>query len=386
MKSTKPAVTIICQDFYPIEGGLTTWVYNLALELTKLDHEVEVLTRRWKDLESDDSKYPFSVHRLPTEKWKNRKNFRIYRYLKKISQNNKPTVIICGNWKMGVPVRWFNIWHRRKKFPYIVCIHGMDVYEFRRLNRNLLRKTINDANLVITGSIHVREKIIELHNYRRKISIVHYGVDINRFKPMDIPTDLFEKYNIPINKKILLSVSRLVERKGFDNVIRTLPQVIDKFDDFLYVIGGRGKDERRLRNLTHEFGVEEHVRFIGFVHDDDLPGIYNISDVFIMPSREINGNIEGFGIAYLEANACKKPVIGGNSGGIPDAVEDGVSGILVNPESLSEIANAIIKLFSDEILYAKLSHDGFRRVYERFLWHMIAEKHSEHIMKIIEQL
>ncbi len=377
-------IKIITQDFFPIEGGITTWVYRLALNLRKLDNSVEIITREWSGREYNDAQYPFPVHRLPDENWKSRKYFRIYKYLQKIADGKEPPVFICANWKMAIPLWWFNsLRSAKKKFPFIIIVHGLDAFERRSFNEWMMRKTLNSASYVVSGARNVAQIVSDEHGYSREIPIINYGVDTDIFKPMNVEREFFEKYKIPQDKKILLSLGRLVERKGFDNVLKSLPAVIEKFDNFIYLIAGRGRYEPELRKIADKSDLSDKVKFLGFVPDEDVPKMYNIADVFAMPSREIGTDIEGFGITYLEANACKKPVIAGDSGGVPDAVENGLNGILIPPEDIGAIADAIIKLLTDEIFAKKLGEQGYERVHEKFLWSMTAEKFLNLIEKIV---
>ena len=130
-----------------------------------------------------------------------------------------------------------------------------------------------------------------------------------------------------------------------------------------------------LENLVAELALQKHVRFLGFVPDATLIDWYNAADIFIMPSRLGTGTdrgVEGFGIVYLEANACNTPVIGGRSGGVPDAVEDGLSGLLVDPQSPQDIADAIAKLLADPAYGRRLGEQGRSRVLKRFTGPILA--------------
>ncbi|MCD6418950.1 glycosyltransferase family 4 protein [bacterium] len=368
-------IKIITQDFFPIEGGITTWVHHLALELQRLGASVEVITRYWHGRTYDDSIFPYEVVRLNDGRWKSRKYQRIYNYISSVAERDEKFSAICANWKMAVPMWWYNSLRTKKeKIPYIIMVHGLDAFESRMFNRWMMRRVLNGADFVVSGAKNVAQIIRREHRYSPEIPIIHCGVDVNIFKPMSIEAEFFEKYKIPRDRKIVLSLGRLVPRKGFDNVIRALPIIEKQVSNFMHIIAGRGKYEKYLKNLAEEIGVSDRVKFVGFVPDEDVPKFFNIADVFAMPSREIGTDIEGFGITYLEANACGKPVVAGNSGGVPDAVEDGVNGLLVPPEDVKKIADAITKFLVDENFARKIGKKGFERVHSNFLWSMTAEK------------
>ena len=159
-------------------------------------------------------------------------------------------------------------------------------------------------------------------------------------------------------KIILLQVGRLVKRKGVDKVLEALPEVLKECKDLVYVVVGNGPEcsniELRIKNLE----LSNYVILIADASDEDVQAWYELCDIFIMPARDIDGDVEGFGIVYLEANAYGKPVIAGDSGGVRDAVKPDLNGLLVNPESTTEIRDAILKLCKDEFLRRRLGQQG----------------------------
>jgi phosphatidylinositol alpha-1,6-mannosyltransferase len=170
-------------------------------------------------------------------------------------------------------------------------------------------------------------------------------------------------------KKVILSVGRLAKRKGFDMVIKALPLVLEKVPSAVLVSCGQGELAAQLKKMVKDYNLDEHVIFTGFIPHAELPQYYNLCDVFIMPSREYSQvDAEGFGIVYLEAGACGKPAIGGRSGGTPDAILDGETGLLVGPGDREDIANAIIKILSDDNLARQLGENARRRISEKFQW------------------
>jgi phosphatidylinositol alpha-1,6-mannosyltransferase len=170
--------------------------------------------------------------------------------------------------------------------------------------------------------------------------------------------------------RTLLTVARLREPyKGHDNVLRALPLIAERVPDVRYVVVGDGPLRPRLEALADELGVRPRVDFAGAVPDAELRRRYRECDVFVMPSREEpSGGAEGFGIVFLEANAAGKPVVGGRSGGTPDAVLDGVTGLLVDPTSVPEIAAACTRLLADPEVAGRLGAQGRRRVESELVW------------------
>lgn len=166
-----------------------------------------------------------------------------------------------------------------------------------------------------------------------KIVTVFNGVDTKEFYPENASKNLIEKHQLQ-GKTVLLTISRLVPNKGVDQVLAALAKLSPLSHYMKYLICGTGPDENRLRQLSSNYKLDRVVEFVGAVHPQDLRDYYNVCDVFLLVSRE-DLNLpatEGFGIVFLEAAACGKPSIGGDSGGIPDAIKNGVTGWLVPPQ------------------------------------------------------
>lgn len=258
-----------------------------------------------------------------------------------------------------------------KKIDYAVILHGMDLALAIRTpwKRFLSSLILKHANKIICANSYVQEKLIEfLPLSEEKISLVNPGIeggapDIN---PNDIQ-EIKNTYNLE-GKTVLLSLGRLVKRKGVDKVIETLVNLSeDSISNLVYFIIGAGPREEYLKSLV-PLRYSKKIIFLGAVSDYDKWAWLKICDIFIMPSRDISGDFEGFGIVYLEANLCGKPVIAGNSGGIKDAVVNDFNGLLVEPEDLNDIAKAITKLSSDKALCSKLGSQGRDRAIKEFSW------------------
>jgi len=184
--------------------------------------------------------------------------------------------------------------------------------------------------------------------------------------------------------KKILTVGRLVQRKGHAFVIRALSTVKKVIPNIRYIIVGKGPEEFNLRNLVNKLGLSDTVVFVGEVAQEDLPGYYWGCDLFVMPSYEPTpGDYEGFGIVFLEAAACRKPVIAGITGGQPEAVVDGETGLLVDPLDTLALPNVLIRLLTDETLAKRLGENGRRRVEREFTWEKMGEKLKGYLREII---
>lgn len=257
------------------------------------------------------------------------------------------------------------------RVQYSVILHGMDLtFSFKKKRKKILaKKILAKAKNIICMNNYVAEiarETVGKKNYN-KIKVVNPGID-NKFltKEYESRGDLIKKYNLE-NKIVLFSVGRLVKRKGFDKVLECLPSVLTDVPDLVYVIAGAGPDEEYLKSISSNLNQDSAI-FLGKITDEEKWAWLNLCDIFIMPSRNIDGDFEGFGIVFLEANLAGKPVIAGDSGGVSDAIENAINGLLVDPEDINDIAYAIIKLAKDENLRKKLGERGRERAINEFNW------------------
>jgi phosphatidylinositol alpha-1,6-mannosyltransferase len=183
-------------------------------------------------------------------------------------------------------------------------------------------------------------------------------------------------FGISEKAKIILTLARVVERKAHDTVIRALPAVLAEFPDTHYLIAGPEEPRwgQRLRELVRELGLSARVHFIGFIPDSNLADWYRATDVYVMPSRGGGEDSEGFGITFLEAGACCVPVIGTDSGGIPDAVIHGETGLLVPPDDPDALAVAIKRILGDPDLSKRLGLAARSRIQHELTWDRVTER------------
>jgi phosphatidylinositol alpha-1,6-mannosyltransferase len=163
-----------------------------------------------------------------------------------------------------------------------------------------------------------------------------------------------------IEMPVILSLTRLVARKGVDDTLRACAMLRKQYPDlsFIYCIAGSGPDQDRLKKLVEELDLDNLVYFLGRVEDSDLPMLYGSADIFCMPSRKDGPDVEGFGIVFLEAAAAGVPSIGSRSGGIPDAIKDQKTGLLVPEKNIEALANALHTLLVDEAYRHQLSQEA----------------------------
>jgi phosphatidylinositol alpha-1,6-mannosyltransferase len=202
-------------------------------------------------------------------------------------------------------------------------------------------------------------------------------VDTARVRPGLPCEDLRRAIGLGPGEKLVLSVGRLQRRKGFDTVIRALPALAAQGLAVRYALIGIGEDREYLLGLAREAGVADRVHLLGHVDPADLPRWYNACDVFVMANRAIDGDNEGFGIVFLEAAACGKPVIAGRDGGTGAAVEDGVTGLRVDGGALDAVANAIAAILRDDRIAKTMGDRAHGRALRQFSWETVVRRTQE---------
>lgn len=238
---------------------------------------------------------------------------------------------------------------------YCVTGHGIDVWERLPLLRRL---SLRFAHAVTSPSLFTAEKMIRIQKLDpRKVTVLPWALD-----PAFLSTDGSSappKLSMPPGK-VLMTVARLAvseQYKGIETVIQALPRILSVVPDTYYVIVGDGDDRVRLERLAKDTGVANRVLFAGRTDDKQLASYYESCDIFVMPSSG-----EGFGVVFLEAMAFGKPVIGGNHGGTPEVVTEGMTGFLVEYGDVSTLTDRIVRLLSDEELRTRMSEASRRWV------------------------
>lgn len=369
---------LICSDFPPMISGIARSLYHFWSRLPS--EEIVVLAPKVKGWREFDRQQRFQIRRYATSTsaWI---IFRLLNFLMllvhslPIMLKVKIKGLHCGQ---PLSAGFIGLLSKRLfKIPYCVYVYGGETEKYNKyvLVLPLLKLILKGAARIIVNSEFTRKEFQKYEVEKERLIKVTPGVDISRFRP-DINVDDFKKrYNLE-GKKVLLTVARLSERKGHDMVIRALPKVIAKVPNLIYIIVGQGSQEKRLKKLVRSSNIQAYVLFVGFITEEDLVPYYVASDVFVMPNRQTEGEetFEGFGTSFLEASACAKPVVGGRSGGVEDAVVDGATGILVDSLNIEELARVLIRLLTDEAYAQSLGVQGRLRAEQQFRWETLAAK------------
>lgn len=243
----------------------------------------------------------------------------------------------------------------------IYYIHGEEIttqFDAGTFGRNRLRNLLRADAIIAVSRFTQRTLIEELGLPPERIHLIENAVDTIKFTPGSDNIAFRKKWGV-VGKRLVVGVGRLVPRKGFDQTIRGWQDVAAQHPAAHLMIVGDGPQRAELQQLIESAGLQEHITLTGPLSDADLLAAYRSADLFIMPNRTMpDGDTEGFGLVFLEANACGRAVIGGKAGGAVEAVRDDETGLLVDGNSVAEIAAAISRLLADKELLKHLEKGG----------------------------
>jgi len=387
-------ILIFTLEFPPFAGGAGTYSHDLAKGFAKIGHGVTVLTRNYKGmgeeqikLDKNLSNIDITVLRKPwiSKLWNILWNFILRQFLLKY-RNEFDLLLItdCGAQIIASAMP------KELLKNYAITVHGTEVRgHFQKTSwicrlsysSQKVRGLFNQATCLIAISQSTYDLIKEFGFGSKKTKVVCPGIDTDIFYPATNidEVDAYKK-RIGVNSAfpLILTASRLVKDKGQDVLIKAFHKIVPLFPKAKLLIAGNGPDKSYLETLVKDEGLGDSIRFVGRMRRGDLCNLYQASDVFVLVSRRFEK--ESFGIVYIEANACKKIVVAGRVGGVPEAVEDGLSGILVDPYNSDECANTIIKILEDPEMRCEMEKKAYKRVLKRFTNIHMAQKTIEAIL------
>ena len=379
-------VLLITNSYLPQLGGLEIVVFNIAVNLLKSGHQVEIIAGVDNLVISSVIEDNFCVHRVPFmlprvifklgwgRFWKSVTGLAVFPFLSWVVLLRM--LIVCRNFKPDI-VNLHYIGNNsiyalvlKKIFPcrLVVNIHGNDIEGIEdrpALARYLTVKTLKNADLVLSNSRYLLNEAAKIFpSVMRKYEVVGNGIKINEFTNI--------KTCLPENKYIL-SVANFTHKKGQDILIRAYARAKEilssKLPDLL--LAGDGPELKRCKGLARKLSLNASIKFLGRVNRKELPVLLKGCDFFVHPARK-----ESFGIVILEAMACGKAIVATKVGGIPELIEENKIGILVNSESPKELAQAIVFLLKHPKLAQRLGGKG-RTIVEEYRWDKVIDKYTE---------
>jgi len=369
-------------DFPPHGGGIARMMGELALKYPK--GSLVVSTGRYPESASTDAAFPQVVDRASVPAERLRTAHGLVRWtarLETLYRRHAPGFAWCGTLKpAGYPARWLLARHG---MPYGVVVHGTDLLLLREkirgspLRRWAAAKLLADAAAIVSNSswtASLAKEVLTLlgrPDAIPRVQPVPLGTEPSRFRPGLDTRAVRARFGLE-GGPWLLTVARLEWHKGIDTVIRTLPAIRAAHPAARYAVAGVGPRRAALLALISELGLDGAVRLLGPASDADLPALYNAADLYLGPSRLAEQMVEGFGISLVEASACGIAVVAGRSGGVPDAVRDGETGILVDPDDPAAVAKGVNDLLGDPERRKRMGAAGRRAVETYYNWERVA--------------
>ncbi len=361
-------ILLVTNDFPPRRGGIQSYLEQFVTRLAGTDeHQITVYAPRWKGSEDYDLAAPFRVVRHPgtlmvPEPGVDRRMRRL------IGEHGIETVWFGA----AAPLALLAPRARSAGAQRVVAsTHGHEVgWSMLPGARSALRRIGEDADVITYVSRYTRARFASAFGPSARLEHLPPGVDTDRFEPDPVArAELRVRYRLA-DRPVVVCISRLVPRKGQDMLIRALPEIRRRAGSAALVIVGGGPYAEQLRGLARECGVESDVVFTGAVPNAELPGHYAMADVFAMPCRTRGAglDVEGLGIVFLEASATGVAVVAGDSGGAPETVRDGETGLVVDGRSPFAIAEAVGALLADPPTARRMGEAGRRWIGQEWNW------------------
>jgi phosphatidyl-myo-inositol dimannoside synthase len=363
---------LVTNDFPPKIGGIQSLLWEWWRRLPP--DRFAVLTSPHPDAAAFDAAQPFRIERvrepvLLPQPW-------MVRSIERLAAEIGADLVVLD------PALPLGLVGPHLSLPYDVVLHGAEVTVPGRLpgSRQLLGRVLRGARHVIAAGGYPAAEGRRAAGVDLPVTIVPPGVDTERFRPAspEERSATRAKFGIPDDAELVLGLSRLVPRKGFDTAIRAVGRLARVRPRLELVIAGGGRDAERLRRLADSLGAP--VRFLGRVGDEDLVPLFGAADIYAMLCRNRWAGLEqeGFGIVFLEAAACGVPQVAGESGGAAEAVEDGVTGVVVRPpDDVDAVARAIADLLDDPARRRAMAVAGRDRAVREFSYDVLARRLGE---------
>jgi phosphatidylinositol alpha-1,6-mannosyltransferase len=369
---------LLTYDFPPIGGGISRWMAELARRYPA--GSLIVSTGQNGDASEVDASFPNRVDRLsiPARRLRTIQGILLWsRRVAVLARSTDAEFIWCGNIKPAAyPAKWTM---ERTGTPFGILLHGGDLLILQHqvhqsaLKRKTAAALLSSAAVLVANSEWTRDRCLTLLSELEidappdRVRVVPLGADHQAFRPGLDTAAVRSRYGLD-GGRWLLSVARLSRHKGIDTALQVLARLQGRYPSLRYAIVGTGEEQEALAAEAKTLGVADRVRFLTEVPDRDLPALYNCAELYLGVSRLMAQRVEGFGISLAEASACGVPVIAGRSGGIPAAVRDGETGVLVDAEQPDAVAETVARLLDDPAGRARLGAAGRQAVERHYNW------------------
>ncbi len=352
--------------------------WQLSRHLQSKGEDISVLTPQTPGAEQFDAGETLRIRRFQlndpgTVFAKGRQKLALIETLRSEVEEWQADSVLCTGWDPCAYIASL-AFRKSQRIPYFLIAHGMELMQLprgfasRRMKAWMRRKALFGAKRIFAVSNFTGNRVVDLGVPRERVSVVPNGVDVTETRQNGTGSG---------NGKILTTVSRLVPRKGQDTVLRAMPRLLEKVPDAVYRIVGTGPELPRLQALAKQLQLNGHVEFYGQVSDSERERLLSECNVFVFATRETPTDFEGLGIAVLEAMQKSKPVVVTRAGGVPELVEHGKTGLVVEPEDPETLGSAMIELLRDPDRASAMGRNGQMMVHEKYGWDVIAGRYSD---------
>ncbi len=383
LRPTSPHDLLFAYDFPPLGGGISRWMDEVARGYPA--GSLLVSTGSLAGSQVSDATLPNEVDRIGVAAGRLKTAPGLLRWSHRaagLAGNPSARFGWVGNLRPAAFPAWWA--HERTALPFGVIVYGGDLLTLgsklarSRLKRVIYRQILGKAAVYVAISQWTAERCRELLEEtgvpsEARVRVVPPGTDPERWHPDPGAGRAFRARRGLPDGRWLVTVARLVPHKGIDTALRLLAVLAPEHPDLHYLVVGRGPHEAALRRLAGSLGVADRFHLLNNVGDDELPQAYAAADIYLGLSREEGLDVEGFGIALLEASATGLPVVAGRSGGIADAVAGDESGLLVDPLDVAEAAGVVQSLLADPARIRGLGDAGRERVLRSFTWRRVTD-------------
>lgn len=359
-------ILVLAAEYPPkMHGGLANYSYNIAKNLAK----------------TNNVRVAALPNYLRSERWGGSNLYFIYdivREIDRLKKERRDIVVYAIAFRPEFSI--IGAYAKMMGVPFVCNYVGMDIYTLHPAFILARKLAYLVSDRLICGAGFQKEMMVNQGGSAEKIRVILGGVDTKTFKPLYNERGKFRKLFKVEDMFVLLSLGRLVKRKGFDDAIKALAYLQD-IEDICLLIVGEGPEKPTIIKLAKALHLKSKVRFLGFVPSNILLNVYNVADIFVAPFKILGRDMEGFPLVVQEAQACGVPVISTNTAGLPELIENGKTGFLINMNSPREIAEKVRMLYEDHRLRKKLASNARKKAEELLDWEVAVTK-IENVLRV----
>ena len=357
-------IIITTQCFYPTIGGIESLMTGMAAAIYESGKDILVIADGKKD-ESDESR-TYSIKRF--NGWKPIRRIKKARYIDQLCNTSNIEAIYADSWKSIEYLKNINV-------PLFVLAHGTEIQKnisnlnfYKKFKQKRILSSYKKSKKIIANSNYTKDLIKEsLKVDANKISIVHPGIDIYE-KFIQNNTILKIKNILNNSHPVIITLARLELRKGHKLVLDALSRLTNKYPKLLYIIAGDGPSKKEITEYAKKLQIIDNIRFLGWITEPEKSVLLKSTNLFIMTPHLDKQSVEGFGMSFIDAAFHGLATIGTDSGGIPDAIIDGKTGLIAKTSDINDITAKIDELLSNPKKRIALGKAGQKNALEKFQW------------------